>query len=84
LVHIGQNRFAELIHNAWLRTIEDGIHTAEISSPDHTRSTVGTDAFANAIIERLGQIPKTLPAVSYEQSTEPVAFQVQAKKTSAC
>lgn len=80
LVHIGQNRFAELIHNAWLRTIEEGIHTAEISSADHTRSTVGTDEFANAIIERLGQIPKTLPAVSYEQSKKPVALQVQAKK----
>jgi len=80
LVHIGQNRFAELIHNAWLRTIEDGIHTAEISSADHTRYRAGTDAFANAIIDRLGQIPETLPAVSYEQTKEHASFQVEAKK----
>ena len=31
LVHIGQPDIAERIHNAWLRTLEDGIHTYESS-----------------------------------------------------
>ena len=30
LVHIGQSAIAERVHNAWLRTIEDGIHTYDI------------------------------------------------------
>ena len=30
LVHIGQPEIAERVHNAWLRTIEDGIHTYDI------------------------------------------------------
>ena len=30
LVHIGQADVAENVHNAWLRTIEDGIHTYDI------------------------------------------------------
>ncbi len=30
LVHIGQAGVAELAHNAWLKTIEDGIHTYDI------------------------------------------------------
>ena len=32
LVHIGQAEVAEKIHNAWLKTLEDGFHTAEIAS----------------------------------------------------
>ena len=30
LVHIGQPEAAERVHNAWLRTIEDGVHTYDI------------------------------------------------------
>src|SRR2546427_8742882 len=30
LVHIGQEDVAERVHNAWLRTIEDGVHTYDI------------------------------------------------------
>ena len=30
LVHIDQTDVAERVHNAWLRTIEDGIHTYDI------------------------------------------------------
>ena len=32
LVHINQQDVAERVHNAWLRTIEDGIHTYDIST----------------------------------------------------
>ncbi len=65
LVHIGQPEVAEKIHNAWLKTLEDGIHTGEIASDENTRETAGTQRFAAAVIERLGQQPEILPAVRY-------------------
>ena len=66
LVHIRQPRVAERIHNAWLRTLEDGIHTADVKGP-HTRRTVGTESFARAVIERLGESPRTLRPVAYRE-----------------
>ncbi|GAB4418316.1 MAG: NADP-dependent isocitrate dehydrogenase [Bacteroidia bacterium] len=62
LVHLGQGQIAATIANAWLRTLEDGIHTADIASELHTRRRVGTQAFADAVIERLGQMPQHLKA----------------------
>ncbi|MCB1599782.1 MAG: NADP-dependent isocitrate dehydrogenase [Xanthomonadales bacterium] len=64
LVQLRQNDVAERIHNAWLRTLEDGIHTADIASAN-TRSKVGTAAFAEAVIARLGQQPTQLASVKY-------------------
>ncbi len=65
LVHIGQGEIAGLVHNAWLRTIEDGLHTADIHDPSISSQRVGTRAFAAAIVERLGQQPTTLQPVHY-------------------
>jgi len=65
LVHIGQSDVATKLHNAWLRTIEDGIHTGEIWSEKVSKEKVGTDAFADAVIARLGQEPQHLPPVRY-------------------
>lgn len=76
LVHIGQTECAALIHNAWLRTMEDGIHTTEISSEAHTTKRVGTEAFASAVIERLGQLPQTLPAVTYKTARPTIHVEV--------
>ncbi len=60
LVHIGQGALAAQIRNAWLRTLEDGVHTADIQGPE-TRTAVGTRAFADAVIARLGEKPARLP-----------------------
>ncbi len=60
LEHIGQQDIAVKVHNAWLRTIEEGIHTADIYDPVTSTEKVGTQAFANAVIDRLGQTPVTL------------------------
>lgn len=68
LVHIGQPEAAEKVHNAWLRTIEDGIHTYDIFSPEVSKQKVGTREFAAAVIERLGQKPCTLKPVAYGQN----------------
>ncbi len=57
LVHIGQPDVATLVNNAWLRTLEDGIHTYDIFKPSISKEKVGTKEFAAAIIERIGQQP---------------------------
>jgi isocitrate dehydrogenase len=65
LVHIGQWEAAERVHNAWLRTLEDGIHTYDIYEASVSRQKVGTKEFARAVVARLGQKPEKLRAVSY-------------------
>src|SRR4029077_19286060 len=65
LVHIGQSETAERVHNAWLRTIEDGIHTYDIYSEGVTTQRVGTKESACAVIARLGQKPYRLQPASY-------------------
>lgn len=50
LVHIGQNDVAEKIHNAWKKTIEDGIHTGDIYREGVSQKKVGTDEFTDAVI----------------------------------
>ena len=41
LVHIDQPDVAERVHNAWLRTIEDGIHTYDIFTEGISKQKVG-------------------------------------------
>ena len=65
LVHIGQWEAAERVHNAWLRTLEDGIHTYDIYEESVSKQKVGTKEFAQAVVARLGQKPEKLKAVSY-------------------
>jgi len=65
LVHIGQTDVAERAHNAWLKTIEDGIHTYDIFDASVSKEKVGTKEFAQAVVDRLGQVPSKLKAVKY-------------------
>ena len=68
LVHIGQPEIAEHVHNAWLRTIEDGIHTYDIYKEGISKSKVGTKEFSEAVVARLGQKPQYLKAASYSKA----------------
>ncbi|PJF42498.1 MAG: isocitrate dehydrogenase [Phototrophicales bacterium] len=68
LVHIGQSEVAEKVHNAWLRTLEDGIHTADIYKADFSQLRADTATFADAVIERLGQEPQKLRPVHYAKA----------------
>jgi isocitrate dehydrogenase len=68
LQHLGQGAVAEKIQNAWLRTIEDGVHTGEIFNPQISSRRANTKEFADAVIERLGQQPKYFPAVTFGAS----------------
>lgn len=70
LVHIGQTEVAERIHNAWLSAIEDGIHTAELHSQASVGRPFGSMDFADAVIDRLGNLPQKLTPVSYGSPVE--------------
>ncbi|MEE2924997.1 MAG: NADP-dependent isocitrate dehydrogenase [bacterium] len=65
MVHIGQPEIATTIHNAWLKALEDGIHTGELYKEGLSTEKVGTDGLAEAIIQRLGQKPSRLKPVKY-------------------
>ncbi len=65
LQHVGKGDVAERVHNAWLKTIEEGIHTYDIYGEGKSKEKVGTSEFADAVIARLDQMPETLPPVSY-------------------
>ena len=65
LVHINMPETAERVHNAWLRTIEDGIHTYDVFTEGVSTQKVGTKEFAAAVSARVGQKPNTLKPVSY-------------------
>jgi isocitrate dehydrogenase len=68
LVHVGLASTAEIINNAWLRTLEDGIHTIDIYREGMSRERVGTLEFADAVAERLGQMPEHLFPEHYKNT----------------
>src|SRR5690349_5256770 len=68
LVHIGLSDIGTLIHNAWLKTVEEGIHTYDIFKEKRSKQCVGTKEFAQAVVARLGQQPEQLSLVHYEQA----------------
>ncbi len=65
LNHIGETEVAEKIQNAWLKTIEDGIHTYDVYKEGVSTEKVGTQEFAQAVIRNLGQKPALLKAVNF-------------------
>lgn len=70
LIHVGQSEIAETIHNAWLCTLEDGVHTADLVTPDSTREKVGTQEFAAAVVARLGKKPQKFAAAKFDSSKQ--------------
>ena len=70
LNHIGQQDVAEKVMNAWSCTIEEGIHTADIYKEDISSKLVGTKEFAEAVVERLGEKPQKMPAVTYAKDVQ--------------
>jgi isocitrate dehydrogenase len=86
LVHIDQPGAATCVHNAWLRTIEDGIHTYDIFVEGVSKRKVGTKEFTQAVIDRLGQKPDMLKEIAYAHSPKKAlekrasAVQVKASK----
>ncbi len=79
LVHLGEGAVAERIENAWLATLEDGVHTGDVFRHGVSVERVGTDAFADAVIERLGRAPERLHKAHYGAD----AIHVEASATPA-
>ncbi|WP_026951375.1 NADP-dependent isocitrate dehydrogenase [Algoriphagus mannitolivorans] len=78
LVHIGQPEIAEKIANAWMKTLEDGIHTGDIYQEGLSTKKAGTQEFADAVIERLGQKPaKMTPASFDKEDTKPMQIKLR-------
>jgi len=80
LAHIGQADVAQRVHNAWLKTIEDGIHTYDIYKEGTSKQKVGTKEFARAVIDRMGQMPTKLKPASYNTSPEAAPRKPRAPK----
>lgn len=83
LVHLGQGEAAARVHNAWLKTIEDGVHPADIFRAGQSAERAGTEAFADAVIARLGQQPRQLEPVSYANAPAPRLVASQAPAPAA-
>ncbi len=73
LSHIGQTKVAERVHNAWLKTIEDGIHTFDIFSEGNSNQEVGTEEFASAVIENMDRHPSRFKPATYKKRLPGVA-----------
>lgn len=67
LNHLGETESAEKIQNAWLKTLEDGIHTADIFKEGVSKTLANTKEFTQAVIANLGSMPSTLKGVSYKK-----------------
>ena len=65
LVHLGQIEIAERIHNAWLKTIEEGIHTYDIYTEKVSKRKVGTKEFGQSVVKFLGEKPTQLGVANY-------------------
>jgi isocitrate dehydrogenase len=68
LNHIGLNDKASLIHNALFKTIEDGIHTADIYQDNISVKKVGTKDFTKAVIDNIGSKPVKLAKANFAKS----------------
>ncbi|MEM8883998.1 MAG: NADP-dependent isocitrate dehydrogenase, partial [Planctomycetota bacterium] len=71
LAHVGQGEVANRIHNAWMVAIEEGVHTADLYRQGVSQERVGTQRFAEAVIERLGKAPAHLRAMTYSDDAMP-------------
>lgn len=79
LLHIGQSKVAERIQNAWSKTLEDGIHTADIYKEGSSKQKATTREFAEAVIANLGQKPATIPVAHYEETGPMVLPKIEKK-----
>lgn len=83
MVHIDQPDVAERVHNAWLRTLEDGLHTYDIYKDGVSKQKVGTKEFAQAVVDRVGKTPEKLTPVSYAQAQKQTVSSRTTSRTKA-
>lgn len=81
LIHIGLPKNAELVHNAWLKTIEDGIHTYDIYKEGISKERVGTKEFSEAVIKRIGEKPQKLKEAVHDKVFHKIDVSSNLKRT---
>lgn len=77
MAYLGETEIATRIHNAWLATLEAGIHTYDIFNKDVSKESVGTQEFAQAVARNLGNTPKKLKAPIYKATTKVVPLEAK-------
>jgi isocitrate dehydrogenase len=70
LVHLKQYSPANLIFNALHKTIEDGIHTADIYNKNLSKKLVGTKEFGEMVIKNFGSKPQKLKSADYSNKED--------------
>lgn len=84
LVHIGQGDIATRVHNGWLAALEAGAATRDIAAPG--QRSLSTSEFAQAVIDHLGERPRTLAAVDYPmiESETTIALKPRKREEKTC
>ena len=70
LAYLGEAKLAKTIHEAWLYTIEAGIHTYDIYKEKNSKELVGTQEFAEAVVKNLGKKPSQLKCPIYKSTSK--------------
>lgn len=78
LDYISQADIAAKIQNAWLKTIEDGLHTGDIYNYKTSKKLLSTKEFADAVVANLGKNPSSFPVAESKKikkiDTQQTAF----------
>ena len=83
LAHISQAEVADCILNAWLKTIEEGFHTADIYSSKWSVKKLSTSEFADAVVARLGETPNKLSRSTISNGSGNIRIPAFERKTTA-
>ncbi len=78
LDYLGLSPYAKKIEAATLKTLEEGIHTADLFQEGITKKTVGTKEFTQEVISRLGQEPSQIKV--RERNVKPIEIEIEKTK----
>jgi isocitrate dehydrogenase len=79
LAYLGEAKLATQIHEAWLYTIEAGIHTYDIYKEKNSKQLVGTQECAEAVVKNLGKKPTQLKCPIYKSTSKIVPIVTEHK-----
>jgi isocitrate dehydrogenase len=79
LAYLGEAKLATEIHEAWLYTIEQGIHTYDVFKEKNSKQLVGTQEFAEAVVKNLGKKPSQLKCPIYKATSKIVPILTEHK-----
>ena len=74
LKHLGKNNEAEMIYNAWLKTIEEGLHTADMFNPEKSKKRLSTSEFTQAVIDNFDKKPNLLVSKFQSATNEKISI----------